>query len=340
MEFFGCTSDELAGWLQAHAGRGPFHARAAYQAVFRHGQVDIGSLAAFRRVPELAATVRHQAGDMPLVLVGEERSGQVRKAILALRDGYRIEMVNIAMPRHATLCLSTQAGCRMGCRFCRTGMAGFHRNLAAAEIVAQLWLARFRLGWQVDNVVLLGMGEPLDNYEAVVQALRVMADQQGFALGPRRMTLSTIGLDAGIRRLAAEPEVHPHLAVSLHAADEALRRQLLPVAGSVSLEQLRQAMQAYLRRRKEIVFLEYVLIRGVNDAQAQARQLIDYVAGLPVRVNIIACNPAPGSGFAAPRDEAVRRFCGWLAAAGVFVRQRTARGGDIAAACGQLGGAP
>jgi len=272
----------------------------------------------------------------PAVDAMAEQDGVV-KLVFRLADGARVETVVIPASNRTTLCVSSQAGCRMGCLFCTTGARGFCRDLRPEEIVGQVYAARHVLGHAVDNIVFMGMGEPLDNAAHVFQAIRVLSDQRGFDIAPRRMTLSTAGLPEGIRMLGERGFPGLRLAISLNAANDRLRSRLMPVNRHYPLAVLKQALQKYPLRGKELFFIEYVLLQGVNDSPEHAAELAMFVRDIPVRVNVIAFNPGPLSRFTAPDTDGCRRFCACLAREGIFVRQRSSRGQGIQAACGQLG---
>ena len=244
----------------------------------------------------------------------------------------------MSLPRRSTLCVSTQAGCRMGCAFCRTGALGHSRDLAPEEIVGQVFTVRHRMGRPVDNVVFMGMGEPLDNFDNVAQAIRVLSDQHGLDIPHSRITISTAGLPDGIRRLGELGWPGINLAISLNAANDSLRSRLMPVNRAHPLRELKRALQSYPLRRRGVFLIEYVLMKGVNDGPGHVRELIGFLDGLPVRVNLIGYNPGPGAAFESPGERECREFCGWLAEAGIFVRLRTSRGLGLSAGCGQLGG--
>jgi 23S rRNA (adenine2503-C2)-methyltransferase len=268
----------------------------------------------------------------------DSKDRQTRKVLFALPDGAQIEAVLMHYTRRHTLCISTQAGCAMGCPFCATGQAGFQRNLSAGEIVAQvLFYARLLAaqGQQVTNVVLMGMGEPLANYDATWGAIRRLNDPSGFGLGARAMTLSTVGLVSGIRRMAHEPE-RVGLAISLHAATDELRDQLVPINRRFPLAQLMQACRYYIQQTHRRVTFEYALMAGVNDSDEQAHQLADLVAGLLAQVNLIPLNPTPGTPYQASDRERVHAFQKVLEGRGIAATLRLRRGIDIQAGCGQL----
>jgi 23S rRNA (adenine2503-C2)-methyltransferase len=224
----------------------------------------------------------------------------------------------------------------MGCAFCATGAMGFSRDLTAGEILGQLDDAR-RAGGAISNVVFMGMGEPLDNLSNVAEAIRAMADPRGWNIAYRHITVSTAGHADGIRALGELRLPNLRLAVSLNAADDRLRDRLMPLNRRYPLHVLKEALLAFPHSRHGVVFVEYVLLAGVNDSRGQARQAARYLDGLPVRVNVIPYNGGPSPVFETPSPERVREFGGWLMEEGLFVRTRISHGADIQAGCGQLG---
>lgn len=321
MHIFACTCDEFADALRPVRG-GLAHAVDLYRRALKYGDCTGLPPGIGCRASEIDATV--------------ETEGIV-KAVFRLADGVRVEAVVIPQPGRTTLCVSSQAGCRMGCLFCTTGAHGFVRDLRTEEIVGQLFAVRHVLGRSVDNIVFMGMGEPLDNIATVVQAIRVISDQRGFDIALRRITVSTAGLPDGIRQLGAAGLPGLRLALSLNAANDHLRSRLMPVNRSYPLAVLKQALESYPLRKKEVFFIEYVLLKGVNDTPEHAVELARFLSDIPARVNVIGCNPGPAGRFENPGEEGLRRFCTLLAREGVFVRLRSSRGQDIQAACGQLG---
>jgi 23S rRNA (adenine2503-C2)-methyltransferase len=259
------------------------------------------------------------------------------KFLLELGDGQRIESVFIPDTPSMTFCISTQVGCAMACSFCLTGKMGLTRHLTAGEIVGQVRVLADALGMRSKpfNIVLMGMGEPLHNYDATMKALRLLADEHGFALLPRRVTLSTVGLLPALERLAREPFM-PNLAISLHAPTDAQRGDLVPLNRKYGIAQIVDACRRFpLKRRSRITF-EYVLLAGVNDSPADATRLARLLSGLKAKVNLIPLNPAAGIPFERPSDEAVNQFARILADHHLIVSVRKSRGRDIRAACGQL----
>jgi 23S rRNA (adenine2503-C2)-methyltransferase len=271
-------------------------------------------------------------------LIARERSVDgTEKFLLRLADGRQIESVFIPDTPSMTFCISTQVGCAMACAFCLTGKMGLVRNLTAGEIAGQVRVLASALDMRDKrfNIVLMGMGEPLHNYDETMKALRILNDEHGFALPPRRVTLSTVGLLPALERLAREP-LMPNLAISLHAPTDGLRGELVPLNKKYGVREIIDACQRFpLTRRRRITF-EYVLLAGVNDSPDAARRLAKLLSGVKSKVNLIPLNAAPGIPFERPSDAAVDRFAQILADHHLVVSVRKSRGRDIRAACGQL----
>jgi 23S rRNA (adenine2503-C2)-methyltransferase len=266
-----------------------------------------------------------------------------RKWLLRFPDGQEVETVHIPEEDRGTLCVSSQVGCTLTCRFCHTGTQRLVRNLEPAEIVGQVMIARDALGeWpspkddrQLTNIVLMGMGEPLYNFDNVAAALRIIMDHEGLSLSKRKITLSTSGVVPMIRRCGAELGVN--LAISLHAVTDELRNELVPLNKKYPIAELLQACRDYpsSSNARRITF-EYVMLKGVNDSPAEARALVKLLAGIPAKVNLIPFNPWPGAPYERSTPEAIQRFSDIVFAAGYSSPVRTPRGQDIMAACGQL----
>jgi 23S rRNA (adenine2503-C2)-methyltransferase len=287
-----------------------------------------------------AKTVIH----MPEVVYDATSTDGTRKWLLQLDDGNRIETVYIPEDDRGTLCVSSQVGCALDCSFCSTGRRGFNRNLSTAEIISQVWLATRLIdeekkpGRKVTNVVLMGMGEPLLNFDNVVRAVRLMMDDFAYGLSKRRVTVSTAGVVPAIDRLGDVLDMR--LAVSLHAPDDELRNSLVPLNRKYPLTELMAACRRFIEKqnaRSRITF-EYVLLDGVNDTDQHARELIKLVKGIPTLMNLIPFNPFAGSGYKTSPVKRVERFNKILADAGITTVVRRTRGDDIDAACGQLVG--
>lgn len=296
----------------------------------------------FEAMTDLPAELRARLAGLAVVSEPVLESRQVStdgttKFLLRLADGRHIEAVYIPDTPNQTFCVSTQVGCAMACGFCLTGKMGLIRQLSAAEIAGQVRVLARETGLRQSpfNIVLMGMGEPLHNYDATMKALRILADAQGLAVAPRRVTLSTVGLIPALERLAQEP-VMPNLAISLHATTNAQRDVLVPLNRKYPLEQLMDVCRTFpLRRRGRITF-EYVLLDGVNDTPDDARRLAHLLEGIPGKVNLLPLNEAEGIPYRRPSDERVNTFAKILADRGVTVSVRKSRGRDIRAACGQL----
>jgi 23S rRNA (adenine2503-C2)-methyltransferase len=247
-----------------------------------------------------------------------------------------VETVFIPSEEHNTVCVSTQAGCAAGCVFCATGACGFQRDLSAGEIVEQVMLAEEEAGKKAGNVVLMGMGEPLFNYDSAVAAVRLMNAPHALGIGARRITISTVGIPEKIIRLAGEKDLQVRLAVSLHAPDDALRSRLVPVNRKYRIADVLEACRLYSLEAKKYVSFEYLLIKGINDTDAHARRLASLLSGWKARVNLIPWNPVPLLPYERPLPADVKNFQSVLKAGGVNCTVRKERGVDIEAACGQL----
>jgi 23S rRNA (adenine2503-C2)-methyltransferase len=273
----------------------------------------------------------------PHVVQHERSSDGTEKFLLRLADGRLIESVFIPDTPSMTFCISTQVGCAMACAFCLTGKMGLVRHLTAGEIVGQVRVLSRSVDLQgrAFNIVFMGMGEPLHNYDATMKAVRILADKAGFGLPPRRMTLSTVGLPPALERLAHEP-VMPNVAISLHAPTDRQREALVPITKKYPIADVIDACRRLPLKRRSRVTFEYVLLSGVNDSADDARRLAKLLSGLRAKVNLIPLNAAPGIPFERPGDAAIDRFGAILAERGVTVSVRKSRGRDIRAACGQL----
>ncbi len=325
-------------------GEKPFRADQVLKWIYHHGVTDFSEMSNIARPlrERLAAIAEVRP---PEVITCQDSVDGTRKWLFRMDGGNSIECVFIPEDDRNTLCISTQVGCALDCSFCATARAGFNRNLTTAEIVGQLWLANRSLVQDhpqgargVSNVVLMGMGEPLLNLKAVTPALRLMIDDLGFALSKRHVTVSTSGVVPKMDRLHEQVDVA--LAVSLHAPNDELRDELVPLNKSHPLDELMAACWRWLadgNRKKHIMF-EYVMLDGVNDRPEHARQLADLLGDMPAKVNLIPFNSFEGSGYHRSSEEAIERFRRILQQRGIFAITRRTRGDDIDAACGQLAG--
>ena len=295
---------------------------------------------------ELARKVQeHLRLELPPV-VDRQGDGETYKFLLRLADDRECESVVIPMRRYKTLCVSSQVGCKRGCTFCETAQMGLLRNLSIAEIVSQVFVARHVLHEPIENVVFMGMGEPTDNLEAVVAAIHILADPRGMGIPPGSITISTVGNIPGILRLAelADKDLaagglgHVRLAISLNASNDNVRSELMPINRAYDMQALKEALQQWpLRRAQDFLFMEYVLLAGVNDSAADAEALANYLQDLRAVVNLIPYNPRLESPYARPSDEAIAAFSNILKSRGQKCRVRITKGDASMAACGQLG---
>ncbi len=347
----------LTAWF-AGMGEKPFRAKQVLRWLHQFGEDD------FEQMSDVARSLRGHLAELaevrvPQVLRDSTATDGTRKWLLDVGNGNAIECVFIPEENRGTLCISTQAGCALDCAFCSTGKQGFNRNLTTGEIIGQLWWAKKALGdfrgagsgeanrrttetdfsadRIISNVVLMGMGEPLANFENVVTALHLMLDDNAYGLSRRRVTVSTSGILPAMDRLRDECPVS--LAVSLHAPNDALRDRLVPINRKYPLAELMAACRRYLERSpRDFITFEYVLLDGVNDSEAHARELIRRVQDVPCKFNLIPFNPFPASGFKRSPALRVRRFAEILMQARIITTTRKTRGEDIDAACGQLAG--
>ena len=316
-----------------------------YAPAVRAGHFDPASLGASAANAPLWKQHFH-IGLMPVVRLVEEETefGLTAKVVLATHDGREIECVLIPMRRgegcqvEHTLCVSSQVGCRMACSFCETGRMGLVRHLTAAEIVSQLVSVAVHCGWRPKNLVFMGMGEALDNADAVFQAIRVLTDQRGLHYGFERLTICTAGHADGLQRLAEQGWKRLNLSISLNATLDAARDQLMPVNRRTPLAELQRVLIAYPKRRNFTLGVNYCLMPGLNDTRADSQRIAAWCAPLGrVLVNLIPYNPGSQPIAVAPEEAQVEEFIGWLRADGLAVRRRMTKGRTIMAACGQLG---
>ena len=338
----------LAGFC-AEIGEKPFRARQLLRWIHRVGEVDFAAMSDLAKGlrDKLAATA---VIEPPQVIGDHTAADGTRKWLLAVGAGNGIETVFIPEASRGTLCISSQVGCALACTFCSTGRQGFNRNLTVAEIIGQLWWSNKALSEEfegepatnrteraITNVVMMGMGEPLANFENVVTALDLMLDDNAYGLSRRRVTVSTSGLVPAIDRLRERCPVA--LAVSLHAPNDTLRDQLVPINQKYPIKELLAACNRYLQAApRDFITFEYVMLDGINDSVAHARELVNLAADIPCKFNLIPFNPFPDSGYKRSSSEAICRFRDVLMRAGLITTVRKTRGDDIDAACGQLAG--
>ncbi len=340
-DLVGLSRAELEAEMAA-LGEKPFRARQIWQWVYHHGLTDFAAMTNIAKPLRLKLAAHFRIG-RPAVASDQLSSDGTRKWLLAFPDGQEVEAVFIPDDERGTLCVSSQVGCTLTCKFCHTGTQRLVRNLSAREIIGQVMLARDKLAdWHVGadersitNVVLMGMGEPLYNYENVAGAVRIMMDGEGIAISKRKITLSTAGVVPAMERCGAELGVN--LAVSLHAVDDDTRAMIMPINNKYPIARLLEACRGYpgINNARRITF-EYVMLKDVNDSEADAHKLVALLADIPAKVNLIPFNPWPGSFFETSERKAIQRFADILNAAQIPAPIRATRGEDILAACGQL----
>jgi 23S rRNA (adenine2503-C2)-methyltransferase len=340
----GLEAGQLVEYFES-IGEKPFRAKQVQRWIHRSG------VAEFAAMTDLAKSLREKLSaaarvEGPRVMSDSTAADGTRKWLLDVGAGNGIEAVFIPETNRGTLCVSSQAGCALDCKFCSTGKQGFNRNLTTAEIIGQLWHANRALGESgttqpgervITNVVMMGMGEPLLNYEAVVPALKLMLDDNAYGLSRRRVTVSTSGIVPLIDRLGQDCPVA--LAVSLHAPNDTLRDELMPINRKYPLRELLAACRRYLAYApRNFIMFEYVMLAGVNDSDQHADELIRLLSDVPAKVNLIPFNPFPRAGYVRSSPEKIHRFNERLNAAELLTTTRKTRGDDIDAACGQLAG--
>jgi 23S rRNA (adenine2503-C2)-methyltransferase len=344
LNLLGVSRDQLKDWLVANGEKG-FRAQQIVQWIHAEGVTD------FAQMTNLSKDLRRKLDTLceirPPELISQHlASDGTRKWLFKVEGGSAIETVYIPEPERATLCISSQVGCSLNCRFCHTAQQGFQRNLTSSEIIGQLWYAVQTLTQEgclkggdraITNIVFMGMGEPLLNFDNVVSAIHLMLDDFAYGLSKRRVTVSTSGVVPGIIELAKVTDVA--LALSLHAPNDALRTELVPINKKYPIKEVLAACKAYLgedQRRR--ITMEYVMLAGVNDKPEHARELISVLKGIPSKVNLIPFNPFVGTQYARSDRATIDRFQTILMAGGLVTMVRKTRGDDIDAACGQLAG--
>jgi 23S rRNA (adenine2503-C2)-methyltransferase len=344
-DLVGLSREQLAAEVLA-AGEKPFRAKQLWHWIYHQGVRDFAAMSSIARPLQEKLAERFVIG-RPDVALDQRSADETRKFLFRFRDAEAVETVYIPDPveDRGAVCISSQVGCTLSCRFCHTGTQRLARNLSAAEIVGQFMAARDAYGeWPspkgetprlLSTIVLMGMGEPLYNYENVAQAMKIVMDNEGIALSRRRITLSTSGVVPMMDR--AGEELGVNLAVSLHAVRDDLRDELVPLNRKYPIKDLIAACKRYpgASNARRITF-EYVMLKGINDTETDARALVHLIAGLPAKVNLIPFNPWPGSTYEVSTPAAIRKFAEIVMAAGYASPVRTPRGQDILAACGQL----
>ncbi|MBI4665030.1 MAG: 23S rRNA (adenine(2503)-C(2))-methyltransferase RlmN [Nitrospinae bacterium] len=333
-DFKGADAGDIAQWITS-LGEKPYRVKQLRQWVFTRGVADFSQMTDISK--SFRATLEQTSTVTALKVLAETRSSDgTMKFLFGLKDGHSVETVWIPDEDRATLCVSSQVGCKLKCGFCLTGHGGFQRNLSTAEIVDQLIQARLRVpGGRVTNIVLMGMGEPLDNYGNVLKAIRIITDEELALVGARKITLSTAGVVPGILKLAEDfPKIK--LAVSLNAPTDEKREKIMPINKKYPINELMKALSKWPLPRGRRITFEYVMLGGFNDSDEDAKKLVAIARRIPSKINLIPFNPCPELGYQRPSDERIERFYHTLIDSHLTVFIRQSRGQDILAACGQL----
>ncbi len=332
-ELLNFTKQRLKNFIETTLGEPPYRASQIFRWIYQKGVSD------FSQMTDLGKTLRGKLDSLftitPFTIkrILTARDGTL-KFLFSLPEGDEIETVLMFYENRITICVSSQVGCPVGCKFCATGMSGFKRNLATYEIVGQIFFAQKYIRKKITNVVFMGMGEPLLNYKNVIDAIHIINDKEGYNIGQRRMTLSTIGIIEGIRELAKE-RVKPNLAFSIHAPSDRIRDRIVPINKTYPLSRIIPALLEYRKITHRKITLEYVIIKNVNDSPESAEKLGQIARKLRAKVNIIPLNPVSGLVFNPPQDDLVERFAK-IVGKSVEVSIRKSKGREIQAACGQL----
>lgn len=343
IDLIGLSREDLLAEMEA-MGEKPFRVKQIWHWLYNKGVTDFSKMSTLAK-PLQARLAEKYLISRPQVITEKNSTDGTRKWLLRFADGKEVETVYIPEEDRGAVCLSTQVGCQMGCRFCHTGTQGFQRNLTAGEIVGQFLAARDSYGeWPtpvdetryLSNIVVMGMGEPLNNYDELVKAMRIIMDGEGLAISKRRITVSTSGIADKIPSLAKDLGVR--LAISLHAPNDTIRNQIMPINRKYPLAVLINACKEYQRlcEHRQYITMEYVMLKGINDSPENARELIQLVKGLEVKFNLIPFNPWEGCVFEPSSNNTIHKFAKILEDAYFAAPIRQSRGQDIMAACGQL----
>lgn len=343
IDLIGLSREDLLAEMEA-MGEKPFRVKQIWHWLYNKGVTDFSKMSTLAK-PLQARLAEKYLISRPQVITEKNSTDGTRKWLLRFADGKEVETVYIPEEDRGAVCLSTQVGCQMGCRFCHTGTQGFQRNLTAGEIVGQFLAARDSYGeWPtpvdetryLSNIVVMGMGEPLNNYDELVKAMRIIMDGEGLAISKRRITVSTSGIADKIPNLAKDLGVR--LAISLHAPNDTIRNQIMPINRKYPLAVLINACKEYQRlcEHRQYITMEYVMLKGINDSPENARELIQLVKGLEVKFNLIPFNPWEGCVFEPSSNNTIHKFAKILEDAYFAAPIRQSRGQDIMAACGQL----
>jgi len=346
MELLNYSYDHLIGFMARQYGKRAYHGDALFRHLYSRGQLDLKNDPLFDGNPELVSSLERDFPlNLPLIRT-RQKEGDTLKFTLNLDPEINCETVLIPMKKYSTLCLSSQMGCRWNCQFCETGKLGLHRNLSTSEIMAQLMTARFALNAdKLRNLVFMGMGEPLENLDALMESIDIMTDPRGLNLHAKHISISTAGYIPGINRLRDLCREYPHrnyqklhLGLSLHSADPETRSSLMPINRVYPLDELKKSLlSSPYSQVKDGLYIEYIVLPGVTDKPEQIDKLLYFLEGLTAKINLIPYNPGSNPIFRKPEEEEVDRLWEILNEKGYSCRTRKSRGESVMAACGQLG---
>lgn len=336
IKIFRHTNSSFGDAIQNILGKGRQQAQHLYEEFFRNGTC-LGTHACFNNAQNILKEILQLTDFTALPIIKDANDGATEKFLIQTEDDLEIEAVEIPMQSGGTLCISSQVGCRMGCAFCETGRMGLLRNLEVTEILSQVFVARHLRKFQFRNIVFMGMGEPFDNFNEVMQAAEILQEPKGFGFGRKNITISTSGCVDGIEKLIQAGTKGPNLAVSINAPEDTLRSRLMPVNKKFNLALLKQTMQNYCTATGREILIGYVLIEGQNADTSHADQLASYLEGLNVKINLIPYNRQSNDRFSAPDLSTQEQFAKKLRDRGYYTLLRLTKGHSIMAACGQLG---
>lgn len=337
VDFYGMTRTALAGYLESEFGEAEFRSTQLFEWIYRRSILDVSAMSNISRSLREKLAGRFSFPEAQIRDRQISRDG-TRKYLFEVENGDKVESVMIKQPARMTLCVSSQVGCGMGCAFCRTATMGFRRNLSASEIVRQvLGVTKdaVNFGDGFDNIVFMGMGEPLHNFKGVTDAIRILTDEQGLRIPPRKITVSSVGLVPAIRKFG-EADLNVHLAVSLNATTDEVRSKIMPVNKAFNIEELMKCLRAFPVKPRRKITIEYVMLSEVNDTIQDLERLPKLLRGIQAMVNLIPYNENAGLGYRTPPRERVHEWQNGLNRKGVHATVRWSKGSDIKAACGQL----
>lgn len=315
-----------------------FYSKSIYHQFFKTGKLSVKEMKFGQNTPQSKIDFLNHLIRVPLLKkVTNQNAGQTKKIIFRTHDGYLIESVVIRMKKYKTLCISSQVGCSMACRFCETAKLGLIRNLSKSEILSQVFYAKYVLKEPIRNIVFMGMGEPLDNYDSVMGAIDILMDDHGFNFKQSHITISTSGRVDGIEKMKEQGRTGILLALSLNASNDGARNQIMPINKKYPLKLLKKCLSSYPLKNRQVIFVEYVLIKNINDQLEDAQEVFNFCQGLPVRINLIPFNPGTLNKFETASKESIQNFADYLRNRGLRVTLRGTKGDQIMAACGQLG---